>query len=104
MAFIVMGDESESNLWEVNSSISAAVLQFAVEELGLGSCWVHVKDRLHKNDNPEAGTAEEYIYNLIPESKANRILCVIAVGHPESEGRPHDIDQELKSKMVVFNK
>lgn len=101
MAVIVMADESQTNLWSTNSAISATALQFSAESLGLGSCWVHVENRLQDNDDPSKGSTEEYIHNLIPETKPFKILCVVAVGHPESQREPHTIDKEVWEKMVV---
>lgn len=90
VAIVVCGDEQASDLWEVNCSISATILQLAVEEQGLGSCWVHIKDRPHLKDDPSAGSAEEWLSEnlpIIPEGW--RPLCVVAVGYPEVAAKPH---------------
>ena len=45
MAVVVLGDTAKSDLWEVNASIAATVLQLAAVDEGLASCWVHVAGR-----------------------------------------------------------
>lgn len=102
LAFFIMGDDTVTDLWKVNSSISATVMQFAAESLGLGSCWVHVEGRLHDNDNPDAGTAEDYIHEICPETKDLRILCVVAIGHHDYEPKPRTADKEEREKTLIL--
>ena len=45
-AIVVLGDENASPMWQTNASIMATVLQLALVEQGLASCWVHVGDYL----------------------------------------------------------
>lgn len=99
LVILVMGDESKTDLWVVNASISATYIQFAAEALGLGSCWVHVDGRQCKKEDPSAGMAEEYLKAFLPVPQGRHILCAIAIGHPEdtatSEKRevPYDCDR-----------
>lgn len=96
LAFFIMADEAESDLWRENCAISATMLQLAAEEEGLASCWVHVHGRLSDHDNPDSITAQEYLHNEIPELAPYGILCVVAVGYPERRHKPHEpaIDPE----------
>ena len=43
-AILVMGDKEASDLWLDNCVITATILQLAVVDEGLASCWVHVND------------------------------------------------------------
>ena len=82
---VVLGDETRTDLWVDNCAISATFIQLAATALGLGSCWVHVNGRPRKSDNPSAGTAEEYLKDLLGIKDGMRILCVIAVGYPAED-------------------
>lgn len=84
-AIVVMGDSSVSDLWEVNSAISATFIQLAATDLGLGSCWVHVSGRMRDPENSDKGTAEEYIKNLLGLKDNYRVLCIIAVGYEDRQ-------------------
>ena len=53
VAILVMGDKEKSDLWLDNCAITATILQMAVVDEGLASCWVHVNDRPVKKDEPE---------------------------------------------------
>ena len=80
-AIVVMGDRSKSDIWVENASISATFIQLAATALDLGSCWVHVRERLRSKDDPSRGTAEEYLRSLLGIREEFGVLCVIAVGH-----------------------
>lgn len=82
-AIVVMGDESKTDLWVDNCSISATFIQLAVTAMDLGSCWVHVNGRPRQKNNPEAGDAESYIKELLGVKDGLRVYCVIAIGYPQ---------------------
>lgn len=91
VVFFILGDDSVTDLWKENCAISATVLQYAAESLDLGTCWVHVNGRPHRDDDPEGMTAAEYLHEHIPGLEGYRILCVIAAGYPEMRHKPHEI-------------
>ena len=80
-AVVVMGDISKTDIWVENASISATFIQLAATAMDLGSCWVHVRDRLRCKDDPSKGTAEEYLRGLLGIRDEYSVLCVIALGH-----------------------
>ena len=94
LAFIIMGDDSQTDLWRENCAISATVLQFAAESLGLGSCWVQVFGRPHNESDPDGKTAEEYLRENYPCIPGYRIMCVVAVGYPADEAKPHTVKED----------
>ena len=101
LAFIIQGDDSQSDLWRINCAISATVLQFAAESLGLGSCWVHIDGRPHSEDYPKGKTAEEYLRDNFPCLPTHPMLCAIVVGYPAGKPKPHTIE-ELGDKVFFI--
>lgn len=91
LAFFILGDDTATDLWKENCAISATTLQFAAESLGLGSCWVHVNGRPHREEDPEGMTAAEYLRGNIKELEGYRILCVVTLGYPEMRHKPHEL-------------
>lgn len=79
-AIVVMGDRSRTDIWVENASISATFIQLAATAMDLGSCWVHVRDRMRSKDDPSKGTAEEYLRSLLGIREEFAVLCVIAIG------------------------
>lgn len=64
-AVVVIADRLVSDVWIEDSSIASAFLQLSAQDLGLGSCWIQVRERFHT----ERETAEEFIRQVleIPE-------------------------------------
>lgn len=100
LVFFIMADDSLTDLWRENCAISATILQLAAEDIGLGSCWVHVNGRPYSNDEPEGKTAEDYLRLEIPELAPYRILCVVALGYPSTDTMPHFPHDD--SDKVIF--
>ena len=88
-AIVVMGDEEASPMWQTNAAIMATVLQLALVDQGLASCWVHVGDYLTLKDEPTSQRSEDYVKELLPEiPAAYRILCVISIGYADYTPKP----------------
>ena len=76
-------------MWQINATIMATVLQLALVEEGLASCWVHVGDYLTINDDPASQRSEDYVKEVVPEIPSNyRILCVISIGYADYTPKP----------------
>lgn len=88
-AIVVMGDEEASPMWQTNAAIMATVLQLALVDEGLASCWVHVGDYLTINDDPNSQRSEDYVKEVVPEIPSSyRILCVISIGYADYTPKP----------------
>ena len=82
-AIVVLGDPSLTDLWVDNCAISATMAHLATTACGLASCWVHIKGRLVKKDDPSEGFSDDYIINLLGIKENLRPYCVIAIGYPQ---------------------
>ena len=82
-AIVVMGDRSKTDIWVENASISATFIQLAATALDLGSCWVHVRERLRSKDDPSKGLAEDYLRSLLGIREEFGVLCVVAIGREQ---------------------
>ncbi|MCQ2210432.1 MAG: nitroreductase family protein [Paludibacteraceae bacterium] len=97
-AIIVLAEESLSDVWVEDASIAAAYMQLAAEDLGLGSCWIQVRNRM-KSDNQ---TTEDYLKEIINAPEGLRIECIIAIGYKNEEKNPFD-ETRLKWDKVKKN-
>ena len=82
-AIVVMGDTSKTDLWVDNCAISATFVQLAVTAMDLVSCWIHVNGRPRFKDEPEMGSAEDYVSELLGIKDDLKPYCVVAIGYPE---------------------
>ncbi len=87
-AILVMGDKQASDLWLDNCVITATILQLAVVDEGLASCWVHVNDRPCLKDEPEGAKADDYLRELLSLPSHYGILCAVALGYSDFEPKP----------------
>lgn len=97
LAVVVMGDPLTSDVWIEDASIAAAFLQLQAEDMGLGSCWVQVRERVAKNGQ----TSNEYVHELLDIPLQMQVLCIIAVGHKGMARKPFNGDNLLWEKVHI---
>jgi len=84
-AIVVLGDTSKTDIWVENCAISTTYLMLSATNCGLGSCWVHVHERLRDNNDPLSGWAEDYLRDLLGIKEGFKVLCVLALGYPKEQ-------------------
>jgi len=87
LAVVVLGNPLESDPWIEDASIAAINMQLQAEELGIGSCWVQVRNRSY-TDTVSSG---EYINDLLEIPMPLEVLCIIASAGKKGEN-PADLD------------
>ena len=95
LAIVVVGDPSVSDTWIEDCSIASIIVQLEAEDLGLGSCWVQVRNRVHENEQPSA----EYIKSLLGIPSSKEVLSVIAIGYPDEQKKPNDLKNLMFEKI-----
>ncbi|MGI6478052.1 MAG: nitroreductase family protein [Salinivirgaceae bacterium] len=94
---VVTADTNLSDMWVEDCSIVATYLLLKAVDLGLGACWLQVRNRPH-NDKI---SAQQYISNLLDLPESLGIECVIAIGYPKSEPSPHDVHYTERNDKFV---
>lgn len=89
LAIVVMGDPSQNDCWVEDGSIAAFSMQLQAEDLGLGSCWVHMKGR----GLSDGTSADDIIRGILGTPENLQTLCVIAFGHKADERKPQNEDK-----------
>lgn len=72
------------NTWMADGAIAAEHILLAAAEQGLGACWCHVYER---------EGAPELVKKLCNIHEPYEVLCAIALGYPDEEKRPFELDQ-----------
>ncbi len=91
----VCADSNIAGRWIEDSSIATTITQLMVTELGLGSCWIQVRDNIHK----EGQTAEEYVRELLRIPSSIRVLNLVAIGYPGEEKSPHHDSEYMPDRV-----
>lgn len=81
LAIVVVVDPYESDVWIEDASIAAFAMQLQAQDLGLGSCWIQIRDRF---DN-QAIPAEDNVKNLLDIPENMRVVCILSIGHVGEE-------------------
>jgi nitroreductase len=98
LGIVVCADDTISDVWVEDASISSVVAHLTAHSLGLGSCWVQIRSRAHSVDQ----TAEHYIQVLLGIPAHIRVEAIIAIGYPAETKAPVPEDQ-LDYDKIRFN-
>ena len=98
LGFVVCGDSARSDAWIEDCSIAATFLFLAAQSLGLGACWIQIRNRMHD----ETKTSQAYIADLLHIPANLEVLSIIAIGYPAETKRARTTD-ELRHRKVYVN-
>ena len=91
LGIVVCADSQKSDVWVEDASIAAIIIQLAAESLGLGSCWIQIRQRPHSKDR----TAQEYVAGLLRLPPGVMVETMVAVGYPAETKAPHPKEKLL---------
>ena len=95
LGIVVCADEAKCDVWVEDCSIASILAQLTAQSLGLGSCWVQIRNRFYEDGTP----SEAYIRRILKIPDIIRVLSIIAVGYPAEQ--PEPISQEsLKDEKI----
>ena len=98
-AIVVCGDSSKADFWIEDCSITATIIQLTAASLGLGSCWIQIRNRQH-NDNT---TAEAYVQELLGLPEHIKVSSILAIGYPD-EIKPTVSAENLQYDKIKENR
>jgi nitroreductase len=85
LAIVVAADTTRSDVWIEDCAIAAMVIQLTAEDLGLGSCWVQIRQRSHDS----VKSSEEYLNPLLGLPATHSVECILGIGYPDEEKAGH---------------
>ena len=99
LAVVVAADPLASDVWIEDASIAAIYVQLQAEDLGLGSCWVQVRERYTQTGIP----SDDYVHNVLNLPLQLQTVCIIAVGHKGMERKPFN-EEFLQWEKIHLNR
>lgn len=99
LAIVVTADPMVSDVWIEDASIASIMIQLQAEDLGLGSCWVQLRERFTANGVP----SNEYVHEVLDLPLQLQALSIIAIGHKGMERKPFD-ESHLQWEKIHINK
>ena len=100
-AIVVLGDTSVTDVWVEDCSIAMTIMQLEAEILGLGSCWIQIRNRTAQG---EEQTSNDFVKELLHIPEQYEVLAILALGVPDEEkpGRTLETLQYAKVHNEVF--
>jgi len=77
----VIADTTLTDVWVEDCSIASIIIQLEAEALGLGSCWVQIRNRETKNKEKSEGFVKKILN--IPDQFG--VESLIGIGYPTEE-------------------
>ena len=85
LGIVVIADPEKCDVWIEDCSIAAIFIQLAAQSMDLGSCWIQIRKRMHK----DGGTAEAFVREKLNIPDRYCVLSIVAVGYPEERPKGH---------------
>ncbi|QHQ60383.1 NAD(P)H nitroreductase [Anaerocolumna sedimenticola] len=98
LGIVVLADAELSDVWTEDASIIAIMMQLSAHSLGLGSCWVQVRER----QTPQGETVDSYIKKLLDIPAKYKTECILALGYPAEEKGTHK-EENLPLEKIHYN-
>ena len=98
LGVVICADSTRSDVWVEDCSIAAILLQMTAHDLGLGSCWIQIRNR----DHSESMSAEQYVQDLLGLPRHIKVECMVSIGYPGETKKPVP-ESELEYSKVKRN-
>ena len=99
LGIVVCADSTRSDVWVEDCSIAAIIIQLTALSLGLGSCWIQIRNRQHDSEK----TSGDYIREQLGLPEQIRVVSIIAIGHPDERKNPLP-DSKLQYDKIRNNR
>lgn len=97
LAIVVLADPDVSDVWIEDASVAATHILLQAEDLGLGACWIQVRNRYTADER----STEQTVKSLLGIPDKYGVVCIIAVGHKGMERKPQNEDRLKWEKVHI---
>jgi len=97
LGVVVCAAQGESDVWVEDCSIAAIILQLTGQSLGLGSCWIQIRKRMHSSNF----SSEDYIKRVLGLPENLSVESMISFGYPDEDKKPIPKEQLEYEKILI---
>ncbi|MDO5309401.1 MAG: nitroreductase family protein [Planctomycetia bacterium] len=98
VVMVKTSDKRQAEFWIEDGAIASAYILLAVEQYGLGACWVHIRNRMGQR-----GTSDQEIRSLLEAPDGYTVLNLVAIGEKGEIKKPY-ADADLHVENVHYEK
>ena len=73
LAVVILADPMQSDVWVEDASVATTMMLLQAEDLGLGACWVQIRNRTMADGKP----AEEMVRAILHVPEHLRVLSIV---------------------------
>lgn len=84
LAVVVLANVMESDVWIEDASVASIYMQLQAEDLGLGSCWCQIRNRVTEAETD----SNEYVRALLNIPYQLDVLSIIGIGYKDQVRKP----------------
>jgi nitroreductase len=95
LGIVVIADTTKNDVYIEDTSIASVIIQLQAEAMGLGSCWIQIRNRMHD----DKVTAEEYIREILAIPENYSVEAIISIGYPDESKRAYE-ESKLKYDKI----
>ncbi len=99
LAIVVLADPLVSDVWIEDAAVATLMIQLQAEDLGLGSCWVQLRERFTASGIP----SNDYVHDVLDIPLQLQAVTIVALGHKGMERKPFN-EEHLQWEKVHINK
>ncbi|PKN65994.1 MAG: NAD(P)H-dependent dehydrogenase/reductase [Deltaproteobacteria bacterium HGW-Deltaproteobacteria-15] len=92
---VVCADPMKSDVWVEDASIACIMILLAAESLGLGGCWVQMRERNHSDSK----TAGAYVREVLSIPERLKVQAIMSIGYPADHKEPHPMEDLLFDRV-----
>lgn len=100
LGIIICGDSSQTDVWIEDCSIATIFIHLVSHDLGLGSCWIQIRNRDQYKGQDANKSADQYIKEVLTIPEHMRVEAIMAIGYPDETKKGHD-KESLEFHKVV---
>jgi len=95
LGIVVCADTAKSDVCIEDCSIAAIIVHLTAHSLGLGSCWVQIRNRQHGPGK----SSEAYIREVLGIPEQIMVQAIIGIGHPAEKKMPVNAESLQSDKI-----
>ncbi len=99
LGVVVIADPTICDVWIEDASIASIIIQLTAHSIGLGSCWIQVRERMHSENKK----AEDFIKEILEIPEQFCVAAIISIGYKDEDKESHDEDN-LSFNKIHYNK
>ena len=97
LGIVVCADGQKSDVWTEDCSIASILVQMVAQSMGLGSCWIQIRNRMFDDTT----TSQEHARNVLNMPDNMEVESIVALGYPAEIKEPIPRDDLDYTKIRI---